>query len=572
MATETVATNGAGEAVQHGAGHVALTLADQLPMLLILVPFCAAPLVVLIGSRRFAWPLAYGAATASFVMSVLLLMRVIGGEVISYHIGGWVPPLGIEYRVDAANAFVLFLLTGIATVVLPYARVSVRAEIGERHLTLFYACFLLCLTGLMGVVITGDAFNVFVFLEVSSLSTYVLIAAGAERDRRALTAAYDYLIMGTIGATFFVIGIGMLYMVTGTLNMADIADRIADQTGNRTVRAAFAFIVVGMGLKAAIYPLHLWLPNAYTYAPSAVTAFLAATATKVAIYVLMRFMFSVFQPDYLFEVRTLEVIVIPAGVAGDVRGLGHCDIPDRPETASGLFQPGADRLHAFGYRALERGRAGGGGGASLQSRYHQGGAFHGRGRAGAALWQLVHRPDCRGGAGDALDQCRDGDRGLEPDRGAGHRGFVSKWVLVQATLEAGWWPVAMLIVLSSLLAVIYVWKMVEALYLTEPVAGVTAHEAPRAMLVPMWIMALACVWFGLNTDVTMTASVSAAQGFMTGSAGMAEVQGVIGQAVEAATAAAEAVRRRWGIDGNLARDNAFDADPRRRHGGQPGAA
>ena len=159
--------------------------------------------------------------------------------------------------------------------------------------------------------ITGDAFNVFVFLEISSLSTYVLIAQGSHRDKRALTAAYNYLIMGTIGATFFVIGIGFLYMATGTLNMADLADRIAVQSDSRTIRAAFAFIVVGVGLKVAIYPLHLWLPNAYTFAPSAITAFLAATATKVAIYVLLRFMFSVFQPEFIAQVPTLEVIILP---------------------------------------------------------------------------------------------------------------------------------------------------------------------------------------------------------------------------------------------------------------------
>ena len=128
--TGTVAA--AGEAAGHGAehaAHVAMSLADQLPVLQILVPFVAAPLIVLLGSRRLAWPIAYGAATAAFVISVFLLMRVIGGEVISYHIGGWAPPLGIEYRIDAANAFVLFLVTAIATVVLPYAKKNVAAEI-----------------------------------------------------------------------------------------------------------------------------------------------------------------------------------------------------------------------------------------------------------------------------------------------------------------------------------------------------------------------------------------------------------------------------------------------------------
>jgi len=294
--------------------HVAMTLFDHLPILQVLVPMVSAPLIVLIGSRRLTWSLAFIASAVSFVIAILLLMQVIDGSIISYQIGGWAPPLGIEYRVDATNAFVLLLVTGISTLVLPYARESVKYEIPAKNHTLFYAAFMLCLTGLLGVAITGDAFNVFVFLEISSLSTYVLIAQGSYRDKRALTAAYDYLIMGTIGATFFVIGLGMLYMATGTLNMADLADRIADQGSNRTIRAAFAFIVVGMGLKIAIYPLHLWLPRAYTFAPSAVTVFLAATATKVAIYVLLRFTFSIFQPSFMFEVNTLEFIILPFAI------------------------------------------------------------------------------------------------------------------------------------------------------------------------------------------------------------------------------------------------------------------
>ena len=149
---------------------------------------------------------------------------------------------------------------------------------------------MLCFTGLMGIVVTGDAFNIFVFLEISSLATYILVAMGAYKDKRALTAAYDYLILGTIGATFFVIGIGFLYMATGTLNLVDLADRISDQGLNRTIRAGFGFIVIGLGLKIAIMPLHLWLPRAYTFAPSAVTVFLSATATKASIFVLLRFL------------------------------------------------------------------------------------------------------------------------------------------------------------------------------------------------------------------------------------------------------------------------------------------
>jgi multicomponent Na+:H+ antiporter subunit D len=348
----------------------------------------------------------------------------------------------------------------------------------------------------------------------------VLIAAGAERDRRALTAAYDYLIMGTIGATFFVIGIGMLYMVTGTLNMADIADRIAEQNSNRTVRAAFAFIVVGMGLKAAIYPLHLWLPNAYTYAPSAVTAFLAATATKVAIYVLMRFMFSVFQPLYLFEVKTLEFIIIPLALLAMFAA-----------SIIAIFQTNLKRLLAYsslaqiGYMLL---------GIGLLSETGLTAAIahlFNHGITKAALFMgvgaLVLRygnsfSDRIAGAGRTMPWTSAAIviGGLSLIGVPGTAGFISKWVLVQGALEAGWWPVALLIVLSSLLAVIYVWKMVEALYLNPPAEDVDVREAPLAMLVPMWIMTLACVWFGLNTDLTLAASMSAAKGFLAGSAGM----------------------------------------------------
>ena len=299
----------------------------------------------MLGSRGLAWWLAFLASATSAITAFVLLNQTIGGDVLSYSIGGWLPPLGIEYRIDAANALVLLLVSAIGTIVLPYARKSIDHELSKSQHTLFYTMYLLCLTGLLGVVATGDAFNVFVFLEISSLSTYVLVSLGARTDKRALTAAYDYLIMGTIGATFFVIGIGFLYAGTGTLNMADIAGYIREEGTDRTLQTAFAFIVVGMGLKVAVYPLHLWLPNAYTYAPSAVSAFLSGTATKVAIYVVVRFMFSVFSagfPDWRCSDPLVDVAI---GFACHVcRVVGRC-IPDRSKTNARLFQHCANWLH-----------------------------------------------------------------------------------------------------------------------------------------------------------------------------------------------------------------------------------
>lgn len=505
--------------------HTARSFVDHLPILQVLIPFCTAPIIVLFGSRRLAWPLAFMATATSLVISVLLMLSVQEGGMVTYTMGGWAPPLGIEYRIDAANAFVLLLISAIGTVVLPFAYTSVKDEIKSRDHTLFYACWMLCYTGLMGMVSTGDAFNVFVFLEISSLSTYVLVAQGAARDRRALTAAYDYLIMGTIGATFFVIGLGMLYMATGTLNMADIADRIADQGANRTIRSGFAFIVVGMGLKVAMFPLHLWLPKAYTFAPSAVTVFLSATATKAALYVLMRFVFSIYNPDFTFATNTLEIIFVPLAI-----------ISMFSASFVAVFQTNFKRMLAYssvaqvGYMLLgialltETGLA-----ASILHMFNHG-------ITKALMFMGVGALVLRSG-GSFYSQIAGLGRKMPITCGAvvigglsligvpGTAGFLSKWLLVQAALEkapdnAIFLAVAIAIVLSSLLAVVYVWRAFEVLFLCEPDPASTATEAPLMMMVPMWILAAACIWFGFSTGLMSDLAHQAAFGLLDGSQGM----------------------------------------------------
>jgi multicomponent Na+:H+ antiporter subunit D len=500
--------------------HIARSFADHLPVLQVVIPLVSAPLIVFIGNRKLAWALAFVASATTFVIACLLLAQVIDGSIISYHIGGWAPPLGIEYRIDALNALVLMLISGIGTVVLPYAYVSVAAEIPKKQHTLFYALFMLCLTGLLGMVATGDAFNVFVFLEISSLSTYVLVAMGAYKNPRALTAAYDYLIMGTIGATFFVIGLGMLYMATGTLNMADLADRIADQGANRTVRAGFAFVVVGMGLKVAMYPLHHWLPNAYTFAPSAVTTFLAATATKAALYVMLRFMFSIFSPGFHFEDWTLYLIFIPFSLLAMFAA-----------SFVAVFQTNLIRMLAFssiaqiGYMLL--------GIAMLNATGLSASIVHmvNHGITKATLFMGVGAMVMY--SGNAFFNNLNGLGRKMPLTGAamvagglsligvpGTAGFISKWVLVQAAFENGWWIIAVAIMLSSLLAVVYVWRMFEVLYLTAPAEDCTAKDPPLPMLIPMLILAGACIWFGFDTELTLGSARVAADGLLAGSAGM----------------------------------------------------
>ena len=157
----------------------------HLPILQVILPLIAAPVCVLLRNGNLAWVFALAVSWVSFVIAILLLSQVMDGSMITYALGDWAPPWGIEYRIDAVNAFVLLIVSGVSAVVLPYARRSVASEIPANQLSLFYTCYLLCLSGLLGVTITGDAFNLFVFLEISSLSTYILIAMGSSRDRRA---------------------------------------------------------------------------------------------------------------------------------------------------------------------------------------------------------------------------------------------------------------------------------------------------------------------------------------------------------------------------------------------------
>ncbi|OZB11331.1 MAG: cation:proton antiporter, partial [Hyphomonas sp. 34-62-18] len=158
-------------------------------------------------------------AAVSFYLAIVTLGLVQSSPtgILSYEIGRWPPPIGIEFRTDALNAMILLLVTGIGFLASVFSWPTITSELGNRNkLGMFYAAFLLCMAGLLGVASTGDAFNLFVFLEISSLATYVLVAMGARRDRRALPAAFNYLIMGTLGASFYIIGIGFLYAATGT--------------------------------------------------------------------------------------------------------------------------------------------------------------------------------------------------------------------------------------------------------------------------------------------------------------------------------------------------------------------
>ena len=493
---------------------------SHLSLLIVVLPLLAAPVVAVLPGARLAWALSTLTSWLIFAFACWQLINVIAGGVISYEMGGWAPPWGIEYRIDTANALVALIVAAIAAVTLPYALQSVISEIPEKQHSLFYAAFLLCLTGLLGITQTGDIFNLFVFLEISSLSSYALISLG--KKRQALTAAYQYLIMGTIGATFFLIGVGLLYAMTGTLNMADLSQRLPALFEHRTIHTAFAFIMVGFALKLALFPLHLWLPNAYTYAPSVVTVFLAATATKVAVYVMLRIIFSVFGFSMIASTPTDELFLL------------LCVIGILMASFYAIYQKDSKRLLAYssvaqiGYMML-----GIGFGTMLgltATLVHLFNHALMKGALFMAIGALVYRVSSSrlenfSGLGKQMPWTFAAIviGGLSLIGVPGTAGFISKWYLVLAAIEKQNWFIVIVILLGSLLAVVYVWKLVEVMYfkrsseLEQPTSQVRLiKEAPLMLLIPTWILVLANIYFGFSTELTVGIAEQAVSSLIPG--------------------------------------------------------
>lgn len=487
---------------------------ENLPSLVVILPLLAAAVCIVLRNHRIVWAWSVIVAWATLFLIIRLALHVEAQGVVSYAMGGWGAPWGIEYRVDALNSFILLIVSANAAVVLLYAPRSVVREIAPNKRFLVFSVFLLCLAGLLGMTITGDLFNVFVFLEISALSSYVLISMG--HTRRALTSAYRYLIMGTIGSTFILIGIGLMYMMTGTLDMADLLVRLDAVEGTRTVLAAFAFITVGVSLKMALFPLHTWLPNAYTYAPSIVSAFIASTATKVSFYLFVRVIFSVFGVNFVFGELRLDAILLPLALAGALVG-----------SVAAICQTNVKRLLAYssvaqiGYMVVGLGIATETGltGSIVHIFNHalmKGGLFL---VMGCFFYRLgsVELKDLRGvGRTMPLTTAAFVLGGLNLIGVPLTAGFISKWYLVLAAIQERMWFVAVLMLIGSLLALIYVWRVVEVAYFSDPPEDAPTGEAPAWLLVPTWMMLGATLYFGLFARIPVGFARRAAESLLGG--------------------------------------------------------
>lgn len=479
-------------------------ISSQLPALQVVLPLVAAPLCVLFHNRTFAWLLMVFVSLASFGISCALFNQVLAEDTITYAMGGWVAPWGIEYYIDKLTTYMLLIVNGIAVLVSLGARESVENEISSDRIYLFYTAFLLNLTGLLGVIITGDAFNLFVFIEIASLSSYAIISLG--KDKRCLYAAFRYLVYGTVGASFILISIGLLYAVTGTLNIADLSQQLANAENTATITTAFVFFVIGIAIKAAIFPMHLWLPDAYTYSPSIVSTFLAGTTTKVFIYVLIRFIYSLYGYEFSFFHESFDnlLIIIACGAIlyGSYRAIKQ-DSLKRLLAYSSIAQ--------IGYMILgialitELGLA-----ASLIHIFNHAFIKVGLFLAVTAIIYSYGTDSIERLAGMAKTSPFTFVlfliSGLSIIGVPLTSGFISKWYLIKASLEAGYWALVVIIVFSSVLAIIYIGRVIETAYFkpeTKNTASLNNKKMPHLLFLSLFIFSFINIYLGIETSLNV---------------------------------------------------------------------
>ncbi|BCR06984.1 cation:proton antiporter [Desulfuromonas versatilis] len=472
----------------------------NLHMYALAAPLLTAFFVNIFGRRsaRVVTTLVLGALSLAALTSLALLVRVLQSGAFSYTVGNWKPPYGIELYIDPMCALMLLLINLVALAAASAALKSTAQELpGRQHL--FFTLYLILIAGLMGLSMSADAFNLYVLLEITSITSYGLIAMGRGR---AVLSSFNYVIMGSIGACFYLLGVGYFYILTGSLNMADIASIIPGLQAGAALSTAFAFLMVGLLVKMAFFPLHGWLPNAYSHAPTGAGVMMAPLMTKVTVFLLIRLRFLMFPPEYEFftrlEIRSLLVwaaavaivcasalalaqrdlrrmltYILIAEVGYMVGGFWLANLQGMTGTMLHIVNDALMTLCLFLVAAAIVYRTGSLSFDSLQGLYRRMPVTMAAFTVGA-FSMIGVPPTC---------------------------GFFSKWYLILGGVEAGQWGYVAALVFSSLVNAVLFFRIIEIAYFR------TGHgqeapqlaEAPLMILKPLVLTAIALIAVGLGT-------------------------------------------------------------------------
>ena len=471
-------------------------MSHQLPAILFLLPLFAAismP-VVCLKHRHWSKPISLTILAAMVLVSILNLHNVVNHGEVRYAFSGWTAPLGIEWVADGLASVILVLLSVLGLLGVVFTGPTSPKALGGR-IVHYYTLILLFFSALTGIVFARDLFNLFVFLEVAAISSYALIGVAGGR---ALFAAFRYLILGTIGASIYLLGVSYLYAVTGTLNMADMADKLPFLLGSKALVGGLLFIFIGLGIKMALVPFHAWMPEAYAYAPDSVSPILASLLTKIVLLAWVRIIYWVLNASTVIsDIPILQLVAVLGALAAVI--------------GASLALAQRDLKMMFAYGGISHiGIILIGIGQGNQTGF-VGGVFYLLNDAvmQAALFFLAGVAFCHYGVRTIDDIGRVGKQapwltgslvvialgmvGLPPTGG-----FFGKWNIILGALEAGNYVSVAAVVLSTLLTLAYFVKLFESIFRqTSTRLDVQFGEIPLSFKMTLGVTSAAIMLLGL---------------------------------------------------------------------------
>lgn len=482
---------------------------SKLPFYCVIIPLIASFCMPVFArwKKEVCAPLATLTTAAVFILTLIVGYHVSQGQILSYAVSGWDPPWGIEMMVDSLSAIMMMLISGVSLFILIFSFAAIKYEL-ERIVTgWYYTAFLLCLSGMVGLVVSNDIFNMYVLIEIAGISACALVAA--KGTRLSTEAALKYLLLATIGSGFILFGIGFIYMITGHLNVHYVATELAIIKDQYPILiwTTLSFFVVGFGVKAALFPLHLWLPDAHSSAPSPSSAILSSLVVKVYIIAFVKILLIAFGLEIFHEtfVRHLIIVLaVMAMLAGSFFAFVQIELKRRLAYSTvaqvgyvflgiGLGTPwglAAGMLHILVHAFMKTCLFLCAGAIAYQTGRKQVNEFAGMGylmpiTMGAftvAAFSMVGIPL--------------------------FGGFISKYGLALGSLEADLPILILVIVLSGLLNATYYFPIVGQAYFSQDEDDSGDHESdsgskfkrdqiPLSMLIPIVVMALGIIYLGI---------------------------------------------------------------------------
>lgn len=427
---------------------------------IILVPLLSSviPVAANLGWDNLGWSFAAVILTATFGMAIHLAWQIHNNGAVRYELQGIEPPFGIELFADEFSMLVVLLTVAISLGVLVFTRIG-----GPRGNS-FYSGFLLLNGGMFGVLLTGDIFNLYVFIEIMAISSYALISAA---DKRWSTyAAFKYLLVGTVGAGLYLLGVALTLAATGSLNMHDLSVRIGEAGYNEpVVITAFVLMGVGLAIKIALFPVHTWLADAHASAPDGISAVISALMPAVAVYAFTRIMFTAFTPGFLEANPMITQVLLVGALASLFAGSLFAILQDHIKLVLAYSTVSQFGLILVGIAVAND--------TALFGSIIQ---LFGHGIVKAALFILAGMFALRFGGIRTLDEY-EGLAERAPIMAASFAvlavamiglpptvGFVGKWYIALGAFQEGLWLVSVLVLASTLLSAGYILPFLNRIY------------------------------------------------------------------------------------------------------------